>query len=103
MLKWTPKSEEDLDEIREHIAKNFNVDLAILIVNNLINYVENTLSSNHLAGVILESNPLFFHLIYEGNSIFYCENPKDKDFYVVYIRPRRKDLLKGRLSHSEVV
>jgi len=29
MLKWTPKSEIDLDQIREHIAMQFDVDLAI--------------------------------------------------------------------------
>lgn len=36
MVKWTPKSQDDLDEMREHIAKNFNVDLAIKIVDELI-------------------------------------------------------------------
>ena len=29
MVKWTSKSKEDLDQIREHIAHNLNVDLAI--------------------------------------------------------------------------
>jgi plasmid stabilization system protein ParE len=40
MVKWTPKSELDLDEIREYIAKNFNVDLAITTANELVNYTE---------------------------------------------------------------
>lgn len=103
MLKWTPKSENDLDYIREHIAKNFNVDLAIQTVNDLVNYAEDILSSNPLMGTILESNPLFSKLIFKGNSIFYCENPKDKDLYVVYIRPRGTDFLKERVNNNEVV
>ena len=36
MVRWTPKSEQDLDSIREHIAENFNVDLAIETVNEII-------------------------------------------------------------------
>jgi hypothetical protein len=36
MVKWTPKSEDDLDELRDYIAKNFNVELAIEIANSLI-------------------------------------------------------------------
>jgi len=86
----------------EHIAKNFTVDLAIQTVENLIDYVECTLSSNPLAGSILESNLLFFKLTYKGNSIFYCENPKDKDLYIVYVRPRRTKLLEKRINKNEV-
>jgi plasmid stabilization system protein ParE len=102
MLKWTPKSEDDLDLIREHIAKNFNVDLAIQTVNNLVDYTEKTLSSNPLAGKVLESNPLFSKLVFEGNSIFYCENPKDKNLYVVYVRPRGTDVQADRIDDKEV-
>ncbi len=79
MVKWAPKSEEDLDQIREHIAKNFNVDLAIETVNEIIDQVESVLSKNSLAGLILESNPLFSKLVVQGNSVCYCENPKDHD------------------------
>jgi len=100
MLKWTPKSEKDLDAIREHIAKNFSVDLAIQTVERLIDYVESTLDSNPLAGSILNSNPLFFKLVYKGNSIFYCENPKDRYLYVVYVRPRGTDQLEERLNRG---
>jgi plasmid stabilization system protein ParE len=102
MLKWTPKSEEDLDKIGEHIAKNFGVDLAVQIVEELIDFAETTLLSNPLAGSILESNPLFFKIIYKGNSIFYCENPKDKTLYVVYVRPRGTDLSKDRININEL-
>jgi len=102
MLKWTPKSENDLDQIREHISKNFSVDLAIDTVIDLVEHVERTLYSNPLAGKILESNPLFSKLVYKGNSIFYCENPKDKNLYVVYVRPRGTDVQGGRLSDEEV-
>jgi plasmid stabilization system protein ParE len=102
MLKWTPKSQNDLDWIRNHIAKNFNVDLAIHTANDLIDYVENTLSSNPLAGSIVKSNPLFSKLVYEGNSIYYCENPKDKYLYIIYIRPRGTDLKDNRINDHEV-
>lgn len=88
MVKWTPKSEEDLDKIREHIAKNFNVSLAIHSVSEIINHVEDLLTDNPLAGSIMESNPLFFKLIYKGNSIFYCENPLDHHLYIVYVQAR---------------
>jgi plasmid stabilization system protein ParE len=98
MLKWTQKSEDDLDEIRDHIAKNFNVELAIQTVNEIIDYVEGLLARNPLAGAILESNPFFFKLVYEGNSIFYCENPKDRDLYIVYVRPRGTAFKINRLN-----
>lgn len=90
MVKWTKKSEDDLDIIGEHIAENFNVELAI----------ETILGSNPLAGTILEVNPLFSKLVFEGNSIFYCENPKDRHLYIVYIQPRRAKLKTRRLNTS---
>jgi plasmid stabilization system protein ParE len=102
MVKWTPKSERDLDDIREYIAKNFNVDLAIKIVNGLIDYTESLLSSNPLAGSILESNPLFCKLTYEGNSIYYCENPKDKNIYIIYVQARKSHFQNDRIGNNEV-
>jgi plasmid stabilization system protein ParE len=102
MLKWTPKSEDDLDEIRDHIAKNFNVELAIQTVNEIIDYVEGLLARNSLAGAILESNPFFSKLVYQGNSIFYCENPKDRDLYIVYVRPRGTTFKANRLNDKEI-
>ncbi len=92
MVKWTPKSEDDLDQIREHVADNFNVDLAITIVDDIIDEVEFILSKNPLAGTLLESNPLFSKLVVQGNSIYYCENPKDHDLYIVYVQARNTDL-----------
>ncbi len=103
MVKWTPKSEEDLDHIREHIAENFNVDLAIETVNEIIDQVEFILSKNPLAGVLLESNPLFSKLVVQGNSIYYCENPKDHDLYIVYVQARSTDLQGKRLTDEEIV
>ena len=97
MVKWTPKSESDLEEIREHIAENFDVDLAIKIVNDLADYTENLLSENPLAGEIFEQNPLFSKIIFHGNSIYYCENPKDKDIYIIYVQPRGTQFIKTRL------
>jgi len=102
MVKWTPKSEEDLDHIREHIAENFNVDLAIEAVNEIIDEVERILSKNPLAGSILESNPLFSKLVVQGNSIYYCENPKDHDLYIVYVQARNTDLQNQRLTDEEI-
>jgi plasmid stabilization system protein ParE len=102
MLKWTPKSENDLDEISDHIAKNFNVELAIQTVNEIIDYAEGILNRNPLAGTILESNPFFSKLVYEGNSIYYCENPKDRDLYIVYVRPRGTALKTNRLNFKEI-
>lgn len=103
MVKWTPKSELDLDEIREHIASNFNVDLAIETVDELINHIEKLLDENPLAGSVLESSPLFFKVTYKENSIFYCENPRDRDIYVVYVQPRGMDLKSERLNTEDVV
>ena len=102
MVKWTPKSELDLDEIREYIAKNFNVDLAITTANDLIAYTEDLLSSNQLAGSIVEKNPFFSKLVFKGNSIFYCENPIDKNIYIVYVQARGTSEKKVRLSREEV-
>jgi len=102
MLKWTPKSEIDLDQIREHIAIQFDVDLAIEIINNLIDHVETLLSNNPLAGHIVESNPLFSKIVFDGNSIYYCENPKDKHLYIVYVRARGTDYQDNRLNTQEV-
>ena len=102
MVKWTPKSEKDLDHIREHIAKNFNVDLAIQTVIEIIDEVDLVLSKNPLAGAILETNPLFSKLVVRGNSIYYCENPKDHDLYIVYVQPRNTDLKNHRLTDEEI-
>jgi len=98
MVKWTSKSEEDLDQIREHIAKNFDVELAIETVNELIDQVESILFTNPLAGPLLESNPLFSKLVIKGNSIYYCENPKDKHLYVVYVQGRNTSLKDERFK-----
>jgi plasmid stabilization system protein ParE len=102
MVKWTPKSEDDLDQIREHVAHNFNVDLAITIVDEIIDEVEFILSKNPLAGTLLESNPLFSKLVVQGNSIYYCENPKDHDLYIVYVQARNTDLQNQRLTDEEI-
>lgn len=102
MLKWTPKSQDDLAHIMDHIAKNFNVDLAINTVNDLIDYVENLLGLNPLAGSIVETNPFFSKLVYKGNSIYYCENPKDKNIYIVYVQPRTMKFDKKRINTDEV-
>jgi plasmid stabilization system protein ParE len=102
MVKWTPKSEDDLDQIREHIAHNFNVDLAITILDDIIDQVEFILSKNPLAGTILESNPLFSKLVVQGNSIYYCENPKSHDLYIVYVQAKNTDLQNQRLTDEEI-
>ena len=103
MVKWTPKSEEDLDHIREHIANNFNVELAIETVNEIIDQVEFILSKNPLAGALLESNPLFSKLVVQGNSVYYCENPKDHDLYIVYVHARNTDMKDQRLTDEGIV
>ncbi len=102
MVKWTPKSEQDLGEILEHISTNFTVELAITTVHQIIDHVETTLTKNPLAGLILESNPLFNKLIFKGNSIYYCENPKDKNIFIVYVQPRKTDIQPDRISNDEV-
>ena len=102
MVKWTPKSEEDIDKILDYISENFNVELAAETVYFLIDFVEATLSANPLAGMILEANPLFSKIIYDGNSIYYCENPKDKDIYIVYVQARKIKFESGRLNTQQV-
>ena len=102
MVKWTPKSEDDLDEITQHVAKNFNIELAINTVVKIVDYVESTLTQNPLAGLILESNPFFSKLIFEGNSIYYCENPKDKNLYIVYVQPRHSLFKINRLNNQKI-
>lgn len=102
MVKWTPKSEEDLDEILEHIANNFNIDLALKTVREIIDFAENTLTENQLAGSVVKNNPLFFKLNFLGNTIYYCENAKDKNLYVVYVQPRKTDLKLDRINSNEV-
>ena len=102
MVKWTPKSEKDLEQILDHISENFNVNLAIESVNSIIDFVETTLSLNPLAGMLVESNPLFSRLVYKENSIYYCENPQDKNIYIVYVQVRNMKLISGRLSEEEI-
>jgi len=97
MVKWTPKAESDLDAIREYIAENFNLDLAIKIGNQIIDFTEDTLDANPLAGYLLESNPLFSRLVFKGNSIYYCENPSDRSIYIVYVQPRHTEYTEDRL------
>jgi plasmid stabilization system protein ParE len=102
MVKWTSKSEDDLGSIRDHIAKNFNVSLAIETVNGFIDFVESVLTQNPLAGRLLETNTFFFKLTYEGNSIYYCENPKDRNLYVVYVQARGNSFKDNRLNDQEI-
>jgi plasmid stabilization system protein ParE len=102
MLKWTPRAVEDLELIVDHISANFSVDLALMTINGLIQYVERTILANPLAGHLLESNPLFSKLVYEGNSIYYCENPLDRNYYIVYVQPRGTNFKKSRLKTDEV-
>lgn len=97
MIKWTPKAESDLENIFEHIAQNFTIDLALSATLEIVNFIESTLSENSLAGSILKSNPLFFKLLFKGNSIYYCENPKDKNIYIVYVQVRKSDYQPSRL------
>lgn len=87
-LKWTPKAEADLKEIFGHVSTNFDKALAKKVVTSLIDHTESVLSSNPLAGRILTSNPLFSYLVIDGNRVFYCENPRDKCLYVVYVQAR---------------
>lgn len=102
MLHWTPKSFLDLREIRRYIESKFSRELAFTKVDEIIDFTETTLNKNPLAGKILESNPLFSVLVYEGNSIFYCEHPQSKELYVVYVQPRRTRLDHERLTTDEV-
>lgn len=97
MLKWTPKSEKDLDKLREYIARYFDVILAIEIAENLIDYTQDLLLENPLAGTLFEQNPLFSSIVYQGNRIYYCENPKDKDIYIIYVQCRGMQFEKSRL------
>jgi plasmid stabilization system protein ParE len=97
MVKWTPKSEDDLDNLREHIAEHFNVELAIKIANTLVDYTEEILSENPLAGKLFEYNPLFSKLIYQGNTIYYCDNPADKNIYIIYVQCRGMQFKNERL------
>lgn len=102
MVKWTPKSETDLEEIAEHISENFNSNLAVEIIYKIIDFVEITLSKNPLAGSIFEENLLFSKLVFEGNSIFYCENPIDKNLYIVYVQGRNTRFRPERMVDEEV-
>lgn len=102
MVKWTSKSESDLVEMMGYIAENLNLDLATEIIYGLVDYIENILSKNPLAGKLLESNPLFSKLVYQGNSIYYCENPNDKYLYVVYVQGSQMRFKPDRLSEDEL-
>jgi len=97
-IRWTPKSEQDLDEIREYIARHFSVDLAIRIVDELVSTLESMLIKNPLCGVLLESNLLFSKIVIKGNTVYYCENPNDKILYVVYVQSRKTEYRDTRIT-----
>lgn len=100
MLKWTPKAEDDLLQIQNHIAANFNDQTALSTILAIIDYCESTLNNNPLAGKILASNPLFSVIIFEGNSIYYCENPQDKNLYIVYVQARHTKTDHNRIKSA---
>ena len=102
MIKWTVEAEKDLDLIRNHLAKNFSADLAIDVVNELVIFVDQVLLENPLIGVLVEDNLLFSKLVYKGNAVYYCENPKDKNLYIVHVRPRHTDLNPERLNLKDL-
>lgn len=98
MVKWTPKSEKDLSQILEYIAKNHGVALAIEVINELDDKVELMLDDNSLCGFLVETSPLFSKITVLKNTIYYCENPKDRDIYIVYVRARKTDYDMERLK-----
>ena len=102
LVKWTPKAEQDLDGIREYIAKNFGVGRAIDVINTLVDFVESTLAENPLSGKLVETNPFFAKLIYKKNTVYYCENPKDSCLYVVYVQVRKSSAEPARLQKDFV-
>lgn len=102
MIKWTPKSEKDLENILIYITKNFDIDLATVIVYGMIDYTEITLTKNPLVGRLLASNPFFSKLVHKGNSIYYCENPTDKNLYIVYVQARQMKYKPSRLNDDEL-
>lgn len=100
-VKWTPKAKLDLLQIAKHITKSYDSKLALEKVSEITNHVQSMLSQNPLAGRLFEANPLFSRIVFAGNSIYYCENPKDKLIYVVYVQPRKTKLTEGRLNHKD--
>lgn len=101
-IYWTPKSENDLENIYSFVCNHFSNEKAKEVVINIINYTEEVLSNNPLAGKILESNPMFSFLVFEGNSIFYCEHPKNKNIYIIYVQPRKTNLDSDRINPKEI-
>lgn len=97
-IKWTPKSESDLDQLHKILSENFEKLKADEVIVNLIESTEFILSKNPLAGKILETNPLFSFLVIEGNKIFYTENPKEKTLYIIYVQARKSNLKNERLK-----
>jgi len=91
MVRWTTKAEGDLLEIQEHIARNFNSELAIRLVGELVDRIERILDANPLAGAILPQNPLFSKIVIDGNAFYYCEHPQTRDVVVIYVQARHSE------------
>jgi hypothetical protein len=39
--------------------------------------------------------------VFEGNSIYYCENPNDKNIFIVYVRAKGTIVKDDRLNNKE--
>ena len=66
---WSPQSLEDIEEVGEFIAAD-NPLRAISFVDELISSVER-LSKFPESGSIVEENPVFRQIVYEGYRIIY--------------------------------
>lgn len=92
MIIWTPKAQQDVQEILRHVVEHFGAKKGTQTVKHLIDSVEKLLSQNPNAGKFLKRNPLILQLTLKGNVIFYTEHAKNKNIYFIYVRPRRTKL-----------
>ena len=102
MIKWTPKVNQDLHRIAHHISDNYDSELAYQKIEDLIIKVKSILTQNRLAGKLVTSNPLFSKLVLNENSIYYCENPKDRFIYIVYVQARGMNFKSERLNLKDI-
>ena len=68
-ITWSPQSLEDLNEIGDFIAED-SPENAALFIDKIINSVERLVEFPE-SGQIIEENPMFRHLVYQGYRLIY--------------------------------
>ena len=85
MVVWSDKALSDLFTLSSIIEQNFDNKIADKVIDELVEYVETSLTQNREIGLSFDLVPHYRYLIFKGNKIFYTPYESDDFEYIVHI------------------